>query len=152
MMNTDDIKEKLYTYCLRFVEQRISTTRDAMKEAQESGNEETKSSAGDKYETGRAMMHLENEKLARQLEEAYKLQRALHQLTRKAADCIGPGSLAMTNHGNFYMAISAGKVIINGVEYFAVSPGSPIGQKLAGLEKGASILFNGRTFVVEEIM
>ena len=54
-------KAKLYDSCLKLVDERVAHIEDAMRNAQASANEETKSSAGDKYETGRAMMHLEKE-------------------------------------------------------------------------------------------
>jgi hypothetical protein len=67
-----DIKIKLYQYCVEFIDKRIAGAREAIQIAQDSANEETKSSAGDKYETGRAMAQLEIEKNTTQLEEALK--------------------------------------------------------------------------------
>jgi hypothetical protein len=74
------IKQQLYAKCLVFVEQRIATAQEAIASAQRSANEETKSSAGDKYETGRAMAQLEIEKSTLQLAESFKLKQFLEKM------------------------------------------------------------------------
>ena len=56
------IKQELYKLCLEYVENRFQTIQNTIKEIQESLGSETKSSAGDKHETGRAMLQLEREK------------------------------------------------------------------------------------------
>ena len=72
-----EIKRKLYQHCINFVDKRIAAAKETIAMAQESANEDTKSSAGDKYETGRAMAQLEIEKTAGQLEEALKDKKLL---------------------------------------------------------------------------
>ena len=52
-----------------------------MVNAQEAANEEGKSSVGDKYETGRAMMQIERDKAAQQLDEALKLKNIIDQIS-----------------------------------------------------------------------
>ena len=68
-------KIKLHHYCESIVEEQLSGIIAALKDAQEGANNETKSSAGDKHETGRAMAQLETEKLNTQLNEANQLQK-----------------------------------------------------------------------------
>ncbi|HSY60679.1 MAG TPA: hypothetical protein VK796_02335, partial [Cytophaga sp.] len=67
-------KNTLYAYCTDYVTERITRLKTEIKKTQSSANEETKSSAGDKYETGRAMAQLEIEKNTKQLAEAERLQ------------------------------------------------------------------------------
>ena len=59
------IKNKLLQHCKELIEARLKNAEDAMNRAQESANDNEKSSAGDKFETGRAMGHLEKEMYAR---------------------------------------------------------------------------------------
>ena len=66
---------------MAYVHERIAATQEAIYTAQLSANEETKSSAGDKYETGRAMAQLEIEKNTAQLAEALKLKQMLKQIS-----------------------------------------------------------------------
>jgi len=61
--------DTLYQACFEFIDNRIKTIRQAIQETQASADQETKSSAGDKYETGLSMMQLDMEKQAEQLAE-----------------------------------------------------------------------------------
>lgn len=125
----------------------------AILDAQRSANEETKSSAGDKYETGRAMAQLEIEKSMYQLAEVKKLKQTLEQMVRdRQTLSIQMGSVVLTNQGNFYVAISAGPFTILGKVYFAISPASPIGQKLMGLKAEDSFNLNAKAFKIQEII
>src|ERR1700761_1589374 len=74
-------KQRLKQWGLDLIGQRITNSNEAMTQAQEAANSEEKSSAGDKYETGRAMGHLQKDMHARQLAEALKEQAALHAIT-----------------------------------------------------------------------
>lgn len=146
------VKIKLYELCVAFVEQRIASSQKAIEHAQLAANEETKSSAGDKYETGRAMMQLEIEKQSVQLGEAMKLKQVLSHINpEKITDTIQSGSLVFTDQGNFYISISAGKLDLEGTTYFAVSPVAPIGALLIGKKSGETIQLNGKTFTIRKI-
>ena len=139
-------KQQLYNACLDYVQTRINNASKAIQEAQEASNSETKSTAGDKHDTARAMMQLEVEKNAKQLAEAQKLKRALSQINAdKICEEVEIGAMVETSRGNFFVAISAGKVDGN---YFAISPVSPIGQLLTGLKEGDRRTFNGNEFKI----
>lgn len=148
-----NIKQELYERCYQHVEQRMQASRQAISEAKASADQETKSSAGDKYETGRAMMHLEMEKNAGQLEESLKLKHILDTIHLDAnAESVQTGSLVTTNRGVFFIAISIGEVILQGKSYLVISAASPIGQKLIGLRAGDSMTFRNQTYTIKEIL
>ena len=63
------IKEVLFKECEDFVNKRLQTVEDIISSNQKALQSETKSSAGDKHETGRAMLQLEMEKAGQQLAE-----------------------------------------------------------------------------------
>lgn len=147
------LKTQLYSLCLHYVEQRIETAQKAITEAQDAANDETKSSAGDKYETGRAMAQLEIEKNASQLAEAGKLKNTLALINPAIrTDFVQIGSLVLTNQGNFYLSISAGQFKIEDQVYFAISAASPIGLKLIGLKSKDQFSFNNKTYQIQEIL
>lgn len=151
-MTTHPLKQLLYQQCQTYVQQRIATAQQAMEAAQEAANSESKSSAGDKYETGRAMAQLERDRHAQLLAEAMKLSQELTRLNiDKKYDTIQPGSLVITNKGLFFISISAGKISINGTDYFAVSPASPIATLLAGHKVGDAVTFNKLTYQVLDL-
>jgi len=58
MKTNFQIKEALYKACEEDTEKRINVIERNLKSIEESRNNETKSSAGDKYETGRAMLQI----------------------------------------------------------------------------------------------
>ncbi len=147
------IKQQLHALCLIYIEERIKGANQAIQFAQASANEETKSSAGDKYETGRAMAQLEIEKNSTQRAEAQKIKQILLQLDpTKTSNTIQSGSLVITNQGKFYISIPAGQIVVEEEIYFAISPSSPIAQKLLGLKVGDRFSFNKKEFGVEEVI
>ncbi len=153
-MNTTPIfiKQLLYQRCEAYVQKRIDTARQAMESAQESANEESKSSAGDKYETGRAMAQLERDRHAQLLAEAVKLEQELTRLNvEKKYAIIQPGSLVNTNRGAFFISISAGKLFLDGTDYFAISAASPIGTLLSGHKTGDAVTFNNVQYQVLDV-
>ena len=151
--NAFTIKQELYARCLAYVQQRIDTARQAMESAQESANSESKSSAGDKYETGRAMAQLERDRHAQLLAQAQQMAQELARLhVDKRYDTVQPGSLVTTSRGQFFISISAGKLSISGVDYFAVSPASPIATVLTGHRAGDVVPFNNQTYQVLDVV
>lgn len=146
------IKQHLYALCLAYIEQRITSAAQAIASAQASANEETKSSAGDKYETGRAMAQLEIEKNSTQLAEAKKLAQVLSQINpERKTETVQSGSVVLTNQGNYFIAIAAGQFTLENKLYYTISPSSPIALKLMGLKKDDTFLFNKKEFVIEKV-
>ncbi|WP_461147563.1 3-oxoacyl-ACP synthase [Spirosoma pulveris] len=146
------IKTGLWALCRSYVQKRIDTARQAMEAAQEAANSESKSSAGDKYETGRAMAQLERDRHAQLLAEAVKIEQELKQLAiEKNYEKVQPGSVAVTNRGLFFISIGAGKMTLDGADYFAVSAASPIGALLAGHRAGDSVTFNKMVYQIQEV-
>ena len=146
-------KNELFALCEAYVRQRIDTARRAMEAAQESANAEEKSSAGDKYETGRAMAQNERDRHAQLLTEARRLESELAQLNvEKIVETVQPGSLVVTDRGRFFISISAGKLVLDGTDYFAVSPASPIAALLLGRKAGDAVTFNKLIYQVLDII
>ncbi|WP_034042481.1 GreA/GreB family elongation factor [Wocania ichthyoenteri] len=146
------IKEKLYNQCLEFVDNRFQTIQKTINEIQESLTSETKSSAGDKHETGRAMLQLEREKAGKQLSEIVKVKEALSKIdTSKSSKIIGLGSVVYTTQANYYIAISAGEFQINSEKIYAISPSTPIGKLLIGKTVGDTIVFRESSFEIIEV-
>lgn len=148
-----EVKEALYTYCLAYVKQRIASIKEELSHAQSSANEETKSSAGDKYETGRAMAQREVEMNTRQVMEAEKLLLKLESLStiENIEGIIIPGSLVYTSGGVFYIAISIGLISLDQKQYYVVSSDSPIGKLLLGKTNGDSFIWNGHSNTINSI-
>lgn len=147
------IKGELFNYCADYVQRRISTALHAIESAREGAESETKSSSGDKYETGRAMMHLQMEQYTVQLSESMKLKEALAQIRIDGeSTSVRPGSMVVTDKEIFFIAISIGNVTLKNQRFVIVSPGSPFGTSLMGLKAGDAFTFMGRRGVVKEVI
>lgn len=147
------LKQQLYDRCKEVVEQRIKNAKDAMDSAQEAANDETKSSAGDKYETGREMMQQEMENNATQLTEARKLKEVLDRINpTKKYDSVQGGSLVVTDNGSFYISIGLGKITVDGKDFFAIAPSSPLGALMMDKKATETIELNGRKFYIKEVL
>lgn len=146
------MKAELFAHCHDFIAARVSRIKQNLNSLRESLDSETRSSAGDKYETGRAMVQLEQEKLGQQLLEA---RRSLQQL--KSVDIEGntsrahPGSLVHTTKSTYFLALSAGIFINGNTRVYCISPGTPMGKLLLGKVVGDTILFNSEEIRVVSI-
>ena len=146
------VRDRLFQLCYDYVELRRQSAMVAMEQAQDAANMEEKSSAGDKYETGRAMAHLEKEKATMQVLEANKMKVALDRIAQtKPSIEIGLGSVVKTDHGKFYLAIGAGKLIVDSEEYLALSPAAPLGALFIKKRVGDQIVFQNQKFNIEAI-
>ncbi|WP_207421306.1 3-oxoacyl-ACP synthase [Desertivirga brevis] len=147
------IKNELYQKCAEFVTERIASLEQAITSAHEAAANDTKSSAGDKYETTREMMQQDISRNQAQLFEAKKLKHALDSINPDLMSKeVRNGSLVLTSNGNFYISVSAGQLKVGTSIYFAVSPVSPIGKVLVGLSAGDKITFNGKEFLIQEVI
>ena len=148
-----ELKELLHKECVNINSKQILALKNAIKQAQDAANNETKSSAGDKHETGRAMAQLETEKLTTQLSISLKTEEVLNQIDTKLAHTRGSlGSLIITGNGNFYLSVSLGKIIIDDKVFFAISSASPIGKILLTKKEKESFSFNGKSYLIETII
>ncbi|MBD3661745.1 MAG: 3-oxoacyl-ACP synthase [Arenibacter algicola] len=148
----ESVKQQLYGFLKSFIENRLVRINSSIDSLQEALTSETKSSAGDKHETGRAMIQLEREKLGNQLAEAQLLQELFNKIPLQASSSqVGLGSLVLTDQQNYYMGISAGEMKIDGVSYFAIAPNTPIGKLLLGKIVDDVVVFNSRKIIIQQI-
>ena len=141
-----NLKAKIHSHCLQLIEERIHAIKKIIIEARMAANDETKSSAGDKYETGRAMMQLEQEKAATQLAEAQKTKLALTMISPDSScQYIYPGALVTTITGQFYISVGLGMIEVEEIKLYAISPESPAGKAMKNLKSGDSYVLNGKT-------
>jgi len=146
------IKQALYEACKENIDRRIASIEQRLKGITDSRNNETKSSAGDKYETGRAMMQIEEQNSKVQLAEAYEVRKKLLSIDiTKSENAVTSGSLVITNRGNYFISIGIGKVKIKDEVYFCISLNSPIGMQMRGKKAGEEITFNSNKIIIKNI-
>lgn len=148
-----NIKENLHLQCVNFVENRFQTIQNTIKEIQESLTSETKSSAGDKHETGRAMLQLEREKAGNQLAEIQKIKEALFKINFETiSEKIVVGSVVYTSKANYFIAISAGELQLGKELFYAISASTPIAKLLLGKTIGDQINFRDQDFKIIKVI
>ncbi len=145
-------KTSIHEHCLNLVQQKITEAESAIREAQNAANEETKSSAGDKYETGRAMMHLEQEKFSSQRAAARQLKKVLDQIDpNRPLSQVSLGSFVQTNRGWFYVAVGLGQIEIKGCSCFVISPAAPLAKAIWGRQAGEIATFQKQNIQIMEV-
>ena len=149
----NNLKQDLYSQCQAFVDNRLRTIQKTINEIQESLTSETKSSAGDKHETGRAMLQLEREKAGHQLSEIQKLNQLLSKIDiSKTSEGIGLGSIIYTTQANYFITISAGELKFDNQSFYAISANTPIAKLLLGKLKGDQIQFRDQEFEIIKVI
>lgn len=151
-MTSKEIKTVLFEQCSKVVENRFQKIKQVIFDIEESLLEESKSSSGDKHETGRAMLQIDRENAGRQLLEIENLQSIVRKIDIKTTSVYARlGSLVYTNKGNFFIGISIGAVTVGKTNYLCVALHSPIGNLLSGKKKGESFSFNNLQYIVSQI-
>ncbi|MCG8579307.1 MAG: GreA/GreB family elongation factor [Bacteroidales bacterium] len=135
------------------IEAKIKDIKATMSDISESMKNDTKSSAGDKFETGREMMQIELSKQQAQLNKQLELKKDLSQINlNKTYTAVEFGSLVCTNKGIYFMVFAHGKLKLDHKDYFILSMASPIGQALKGAKEGDTISFNQQAFKIEKTL
>lgn len=146
------IKEALYQACIQFVVSKQKTIEDSVKSNQEALDSESKSSAGDKHETGRAMLQLEMEKSGQQLKEVHQMKLLVEKMqVSNLSEIAALGSVVITEGANYFLGISVGKVELGQISYYIISPSAPIGRLLLGKEKNEEFIFQGKQLKILEV-
>ncbi|WP_164108267.1 MULTISPECIES: 3-oxoacyl-ACP synthase [Sphingobacterium] len=149
-MNREDILEA----CFEYVQNRIKEITLAIDSANNSLLEDTKSSAGDKYETSREMIQQDLSRFQQQLslanEDLQSLERIKH--TYQASSVLSIGSLVEVNKSTWYfIAVSIGRLPMY-PDLYVVSPKSPIGKLFLGKALGDNIMFNNQSFIINQVL
>lgn len=148
------IKINLFKHCEIVLNKKLNTFYNQKKELKQALNSESKSSAGDKHEIGRAMIHLEMEKLGNLITEAEQNFKKLQSIKNhnNNTEVIGLGSAVLTDKANYYISIAADIYKINSKMFYCISPKSPIGKLLIGKKLDDKIEFNNQIIKIIKIL
>jgi len=150
MSDWHHIKSQLYQEIVLRLEQNIQEAQLAYVQAKESRDSDTKSSAGDKYETGREMMQREMDKCSALIDQnRHSMQIIQHVPIHRTYESIDKGALIVTDRGSYYMLVGLGKISLEQKDYFAISPESPIGSLFLGKKVGEYILLRDQKISIQ---
>ena len=139
-------KKEVYEALVKVIQERGAEMQLAWNELMESNKQEGKSSAGDKHETAAAQVHLELEKMGKQMQEHNRKCEELERFNPSKLETnnqVRSGSLAETSAGWFYIITSLGKLSVTSGECYVVSSSAPIGAALLGKQVGEAFQWNG---------
>jgi transcription elongation GreA/GreB family factor len=147
------IKEEIHQTLINKIEDQILQAKLDLSLAKESRDSDTKSSAGDKYETGREMMQREMDKLSASV-DIYQQQlgklKTIDPL--RSTDFVTHGSLIETNFETYYMAIGMGQITSSNRTIYVISPESPLGTLLLGKKVEEGIELRGRKIIIKQLI
>ncbi|MCD1118391.1 GreA/GreB family elongation factor [Chryseobacterium turcicum] len=138
----DIIKSKLSEKAHNF-EKLISETR--------ASSNDTKSSMGDKYETGREMLQQEINNLQVQLNEVLKQQDFLKTILSKQSDKAEKGAIVKTEKGLFFISVSLGEISLENQKIICISPESPLAKAMSGKQENDFFSLNNINQKIIEI-
>jgi len=128
------------------------TLEEAQREyvlAKESRDSDTKSSAGDKFETGREMMQREMDKLSALVDNTlYSLNKLDRLANLPSSSVVAEGSLVETDQETYYISIGYGK----SDTIYAISIESPLGAELKGKKVGESVEMREKIITIKSII
>jgi hypothetical protein len=130
----------------------LQATRD-YELAKESRDSDTKSSAGDKFETGREMMQREMDKISATLDQYKNQVNLLSKINlHRNYPVVDLGGLISTDQGIYYLSIGLGRIEINSEQIYAISLDSPIGQLFKGKRVGDTVNFRDNILKINQLL
>jgi hypothetical protein len=151
-MDLKEVKGKLIELIKEDLKKKIQEMQRDFQLARESRNSDTKSSAGDKFETGREMMQKEMDKCSMMIDLYQNQWNIMDQIKiQNTSKFIDQGNLIFTDKGNYLLSIGLGKIELERESYFIISVDSPIGSLLKGKSIGDSIVFRDNSFKITNI-
>ncbi|HLW30464.1 MAG TPA: hypothetical protein VKX29_06375 [Brumimicrobium sp.] len=132
-----ELKDKVVKAIEHELEERLKMATQTYNDALEARNNDTKSSAGDKYETSRAMMQQEMDNAESSIHQVKVFKNELNRLPLKEnSKTVISGSLVETNTGIYFLGLSLGKIEVNNRIVYAISTASPLGKLLLNGQVG----------------
>ncbi len=146
------VKAELLSLCRDFIEEKSSTLQSEYSIYRESAANETKSTAGDKHDTSKSMMQLEQEKLGKQLAELQRQKKIVSGIDPlKVCSRVEFGCVIETDNGNFFMSVAAKEFVLNNKTYLAISMQSPLGAAMLNKRVNEDVVYNTKRYKILSI-
>jgi hypothetical protein len=124
-------KQDVIVEAISIVSQKIKRIKAELDDLNDGNAQNSESTAGDKHDTERAMVHLEIEKLSKSLSVEYAILNDLEQIKADSVNSVvSNGSLVETSRGVFLIGAACGKVSVDSTSVFCISAHSPLALEL----------------------
>ena len=150
----NELKAKVYQSALTLLNEKNRLLKEERNTLLEGILEETKSSAGDKFETSREMMTQDLMTLEIQIKQSKvdldEIQRL--QAIKETASTVQEGSMVKLGSDWFMLAVSIGQINVEDKKVYLLSKNSPLGQLILGKKKNDQVNFRGKNQLIEELV
>ena len=147
-----ELKQRIYQSCKTRLLEKEKIFSEEIRSLDDALQAETKSSAGDKYETGRDMINLEREKLGRAWANIQDMLGSLLKIDMsKISNKVEPGSLVGANQKIYFISVSLGPLKMEDHDVIAISRSSPLASVIMDHVVGDECTFNGHSFTIDWI-
>lgn len=146
------VKQELLALCHERIDKRIKDYKDEIELIKESIESNDKFS-NEEDDSGNSKLMDDLEKNMGYLDDAKSAKERLNQVRPNLiSEAIVLGSLVKTDSITFYIATSIGKVELHNKDYYIISLASPIGQLLKQRKKGDRFEFNGKGYLIKNVL
>jgi hypothetical protein len=146
-----DFKEKVLDACKSEILDKLTILEKELKYLSHDIAQDTKSSAGDKFETSREMANAEIDKLQGQVNSMNKAVTQLNILPISRNSIIAKGSLVKTDKAWIYISVSLGQLVVNNEQVLVISPAAPLSLMLLGKKLNEVVTFNKQSYKIIDI-
>ena len=149
----ETLKQELLEKCEHFIQQKTAALQNAMQGLKQDLENESKSSVGDKFETGREMINIEWNKLSNQLQQYEQMQSVLKRINVQTdSGIVKAGSIIFTENANYFISIPAGEIIVQDTKFYAIGSKAPVAIAMLGKAENDSYTFNQQEVLIRKII
>lgn len=145
------LKKRLIATCLNQVALNIESAKQLLKNIVESKLNDTKSSAGDKFETSRERLQAEEDRINAVLINSKQLEHKLKTLNTAACNKVQAGAIIQTNMANYFISIGLGKIVVDDATYYIISPEAPLSKIMWQKQIGETFNINNSIQTITDI-
>jgi hypothetical protein len=145
-----ELKNRLLQECQQVQKKIVDSGKAAMDEVQQALNEYGPNK--DRYDSFRDQLISKRDMFSTQYQKAHSEFAVLQKVNPNNINKIVEfGAVIITDSCRFFISISAGKIVIDGQIYYAISPMVPLFKVMEGKKKGDSFEFNGKKQIIQDL-
>lgn len=149
-MDLIQLKKELLSEILREIDDRASSLRKVMDDAQQSANDYGQPK--DRYDSYRTQLLRKRDMFGQQLQKILDQQKLLEKIDpEKVIDSVGFGALVVTNKQKIFVSVGLGKLKFKGEDYFVISAAVPFFKAMEGKKAGDKFNFRDQNFEILHI-
>lgn len=144
------LKGKLLEACRTKLMASIQNLEAAMNDAQQQANEY--GPPRDRYDAFRTQLMRKRDMMAQQLDNELNELKILERIDpKKTLEEIAFGAVILSKGQDYFIAVSQGKIEVEGRQFFTISVKVPVFQALQGKRKGDIIDFRGNKIEILDV-